>query len=171
MRWADICMYADKFPSLESRGQEDVVAGNFTAKRVSRVGDCGLSVSRDIIGSIGAQTEVSGYEDALSQVFGACPCAAFVTGTPACPSLLLLHTPPSSNHSSFQISTLSFTRSRHSSPASHAAFLCGAETAIKILSSPMSTRPRRCVILTPTKSYFSRTDVAMFCSDLRARGA
>lgn len=70
----------------------------------------------------------------------------FVTGVPASPSRLLLHTPPSSNHSSFHISADFFTLSRQASPASQAALRCGAETAIRTLSSPMSTRPKRCVM-------------------------
>lgn len=93
------------------------------------------------------------------------------TGTPAWPSRLLRQTPPSSNHSSFQISTLSFTLSRHSSPAAHPAFRCGAETAINMLSSPISTLPRRCVIAILTSPCFRCTSLAMERSVRRARGA
>lgn len=49
--------------------------------------------------------------------------SALRTGTPACPSLFALHTPPFSNHSSFQTSTFALTSSRHSSPALQLACL------------------------------------------------
>lgn len=92
------------------------------------------------------------------------------TLTPLSPSRLLLHTLPSSKTSLFQISALFFTSSKASSPAAHALFLCGLETAICILSSPMPTSPSRCVIAIPTRPCFSLIAWAIVCSVRSASG-
>lgn len=92
--------------------------------------------------------------------------------TPPCSSLFALQSPTCSpwNSSNFHISTFSLTLSSASSPALHAACRCGAETAIKILSSAIGTTPSLCTRLMAVRLCFSLMDCAIESMLRRASG-
>ncbi len=94
-------------------------------------------------------------------------------GTPSAPSRLALHIPPSSapKSSNFHTSTFNLHSSKASSPAFHAACLCGLATAMSILSSPIGTIPSRWTMLMAVKACFFFTAWAMSNIVLSARGA
>lgn len=88
-----------------------------------------------------------------------------------CPSDQTVEIVPSSSLSCsfFQISVFFLHSSSACSPAAQAACRCGAEAAIKILSSPMGTFPMRCTRLMAVRACCSFTFSAIECMVLRAR--